>query len=55
MGNLSSAFEKADTSDVYPYVTMNFIAALEICFRQLYEVAQILFRALTGWGKGRFF
>jgi hypothetical protein len=32
MGNLSSAFEKADTSAAYPYGAMNFIPELGIRF-----------------------
>ncbi len=33
MGNLSSAFEKANHSTTYPYGAMNFIPALAIRFR----------------------
>ncbi len=42
MGNLSSAFEKANTSAAYSYVAMNYMSTLGICFQigqQMYEVA----------------
>jgi hypothetical protein len=47
MGQLSSAFEKADTSAAYPYSAMNFIPALAIRFHLTVPLRSYFFQTAS--------
>jgi hypothetical protein len=47
MGQLSSAFEQADTSAAYPYGAMNFIPALAIRFHWTVHLRSYFFQSAS--------